>query len=47
MKILEKIRGLPEAKRKFIFWVTAGMAGLAMIIWFVLTTMARMKNLIS
>ena len=47
MKILEKIRSLSETNRKLIFWVTAGMAGLAMIIWFVLTTIARMKNLIS
>ncbi len=45
--MLDKIRKLPEAKRKLIFWITVVMAGLGMIIWFVLTTIARIKTLVS
>ena len=45
--MLYKIRRLPEAKRKLIFWITVVVTGLAMIIWFVLTTIARIKTLVS
>ena len=45
--MLDRIRGLSEAKRKLIFWITVVVTGLAMIIWFVLTTIARIKTLVS
>ena len=45
--MLYKIRRLPEAKRKLIFWIAIVVAGLAMIIWFVLTTIARIKTWVS
>lgn len=45
--MLDKIRGLPEGKRKLIFWITAGGIGVAMIVWFALSTIARIRSIVS
>ena len=46
MKMLDKIRKLPEERRKLIFLITAGGIGIAMIIWFALSTIARIRSVV-
>ena len=45
MKALDKIRGLPEGKRKLIFWITAAGIGILMVIWFVVSAYARIRTI--
>ncbi|MDO8655108.1 MAG: hypothetical protein Q7R48_01630 [bacterium] len=45
--MLEKIRGLPEGKRKLIFLITAMGIGIVMMIWFALSTIARIRSVVS
>ena len=43
--MLEKIRQLPEAKRKMIFWIGIVAAAAALIIWFLVNTASQVKGL--
>lgn len=47
MKMLDKIRQLPEEKRKLIFLITAVGIAILMMIWFALNTIARIRSVVS
>ncbi len=44
--MLGKVRQLPEAKRKMIFWIGIVATAAVLIMWFFVNTVSRVKGIL-